>query len=484
VAGIRFPGWRWWALCGLILIFARYYYWTIHPAPGPIREYGPYTLLADAFYNHHTYLRQAPAPQLLALKDPYDPQQNAPYRLHDASLYKGRYYYYFGPTPALFLYLPYALFANEPLPDRVGTWLFAASAFLVAAFFLRFLISRFWPDSPRWLFYFLCVCLGCSNSFPYLLRRPAVYETAIAAGQFFVLLGLYALARASWARSGSIALAALAGASFAAAFGSRPHLVFSAGALVWLLLLGDQPFRHRLRCLMAAAVPFVVGSALLLFYNYVRFDSPFEFGNHYQLAAVNVRKLQFFRLSMARVLEDLRYSVLEPPRLHSTFPFIKLASAPPDSLAKGIEVVAGIFWLAPLVLLLAGAVVAWKRIDPCRRRDWTVCTGTLAVLGAAWIGADALVGATMRYQADFATVLLLASFLVIPGLCAGGQLRSTQWIYGIVVTLGLLGILVNAATGITGYYDNFLIEAPDQYQSTAASFDSVGKVLAWMGIPP
>jgi hypothetical protein len=483
VAGIRFPGWRWWAFCALILVFARYYYWTIHPAPGPLRELGPYSLLANAFYNGQTYLRQPPAPQLLALNDPYDPEQNSPYRLHDASLYKGRYYYYFGPAPALLLYLPYDVIAPEPLPERVGTWLFATAAYLVACFLLKLLLTRFWPDSPLWLFYFLCICIGFSNSFPHLLRRPAVYETAIAAAQFFVLFGLYALARTAWGASRGIFMAALAGAAFAAAFASRPPMLLAGGALAWLLVLGDSTFRDRLRRLIGALIPFALGCALVLFYNYVRFDSPLEFGNHYQLAAVNVRKLQYFRVTISRVLEDLWFSVLHPPRLHSTFPFVKLAPAPPDSLVKGIEVVAGIVWIAPLVLLLAAGHLAWKRSDPARRRDWAMCTATLALLGAAWIGADATVGATMRYQADFATVLLLASSLVIAGLFIASKAHSA-WVLRVVVALGLWGVVVNAAIGMTGYYDNFRMEAPEQYQSTAAIFTPVSTVLGWFGIPP
>lgn len=484
IAGIRFPGWRWWALCALILIFARYYYWTIHPAPGPIREYGAYTQLTDAFYNGQTYLRVPPAPQLLALKDPYDPVQNARYRLHDASLYKGRYYYYFGPAPVLLLYLPYAVIMQEPLPDRVGVWCFAIAAFLVACFLLKLLLTRFWPRSPRWLFYFLCVCLGFSNSFPYLLRRPAVYEAAIAAGQFFVLLGLYAMARAVWGCSRALALSGLAGACFAVAFASRPQLVLAGGVLTGFLVLGSDPLPRRLRRLAAALVPFAIGFGLVLVYNYVRFDSPFEFGNHYQLAAVNVRKLQFFHLSPSRIAENLWYSLLNPPQLHSTFPFVKLAPAPPDSLLKGVEVVAGIVWLAPLILLLAAAPAAWKRIDPALRRDWSLSTAALALLGVAWICADGAVGATMRYQADFATILLLASACVIAGLCTGGQSRRSRWLYGSVVALGLMGIMVNGATGMTGYYDNFRFEAPQQYQSTAAVFAPAAKVLGWLGIPP
>src|SRR5207248_6297600 len=60
---------------------------------------------------------------LLALADPYDPAQNAPYRLHDASLYHGRYYLYFGPTPVALLYLPLRA-VGVAVTDAVASSLF------------------------------------------------------------------------------------------------------------------------------------------------------------------------------------------------------------------------------------------------------------------------------------------------------------------------------------------------------------------------
>ena len=88
----------------------------------------------------------------------------------------------------------------------------------------------------------------------------------------------------------------------------------------------------------------------------------------------------------------------------------------------------------------------------------------------------------MRYQADSAAVLLLASSLVIAGLFVAA--KPSRWLCGTVIALGLLGVIVKGATGMTGYYDNFRFEAPEQYQSLAASFDFVAKALAWFGIPP
>lgn len=47
-----------------------------------------YDLLADAFVHGQLHLRIKPAPELLALSDPYDPETNWRYRLHDALLYQ------------------------------------------------------------------------------------------------------------------------------------------------------------------------------------------------------------------------------------------------------------------------------------------------------------------------------------------------------------------------------------------------------------
>src|SRR5829696_3147634 len=60
-----------------------------------------YDWLARGFLQGQLHLPLAPSPELLALPDPYDPRQNANYRLHDVSLYNGRYYLYWGPLPAL-----------------------------------------------------------------------------------------------------------------------------------------------------------------------------------------------------------------------------------------------------------------------------------------------------------------------------------------------------------------------------------------------
>jgi len=484
--GLHLRGWKLVAFSVMAAIFARYYYWTDRPDPSrPIQEIGAYLLLTDAFHHGQVSLRMRPAPQLLALADPYDPVQNQPYRLHDASLYKGRFYLYFGPTPVIALYLPYLLIFGEFLPDRIGTWLFATGAYILACLLLRLLLQRFWPKTRSWLFFFLCVCLGFSNAFPFLLRRPAIYETAIAAGQFFLMLGLYAIARAAGNRKYPILMAALGGIALAAACGSRPHLGLAIAAAAWLLIPRDNvTVQARFQRIGAVLAPFSLGILLLLVYNYVRFGSLFEFGTHYMLSAFNPRKLQ--AVDPSRILPNLWLSVLEPPRLASRFPFVVLAPNPPFHLPKdflGVEIGMGVIWVAPLIILIAVALTVRNKLEAAQRLEWSLYGCILAGLGVAWICVDSLVGSTMRYQADFSAVLFLAVAIVIAGIESRIHTGAGRLMRASIIALGLLGIGLNAAVGITGYYDNLRLEAPVQYQALADWFSPLSKILAGCGVP-
>src|ERR1035441_4087362 len=80
----------------LFVAVAAFYFataWVCGPASnwhGQTSEY--YALLTDAFLAGQTSLLVPPPSELLALPNPYDPLRNGEFRLHDASLYHGKYY--------------------------------------------------------------------------------------------------------------------------------------------------------------------------------------------------------------------------------------------------------------------------------------------------------------------------------------------------------------------------------------------------------
>ncbi len=203
----------------------------IHP---PLRHYGFYNLLSDALLAGQLSLLIAPHPMHLALPDPYDPAQNAPWRLHDMSLYKGKYYLYFGVTPALILFIPFRALGLGRLPEPLAVSIFCSGGFLFSVFLFRRLVRRYLPSTPSWLQLLGILCLGLCTTAPFLLRRPVVYEVAISCSYFLVMGGLYWLLTAYLADGPPWRLA-MASLFLGLAVGARPNAIFAAPliAIVW-----------------------------------------------------------------------------------------------------------------------------------------------------------------------------------------------------------------------------------------------------------
>src|SRR2546423_6617383 len=154
---------------------------------GQTSEY--YALLTDAFRAGQTHLLVQPPAELLALPDPYDAAANRQLRLHDASLYHGKYYLYFGPTPALVLFLPYRVLTGSHLPTRIAVALFCAGGFACCCALFFLLARREKWDCPPWLGAAAVLSMGTAPAPSFLLIRPPVYAVAVAAGYCCVMAG-------------------------------------------------------------------------------------------------------------------------------------------------------------------------------------------------------------------------------------------------------------------------------------------------------
>jgi hypothetical protein len=113
------------------LLVGRVYFWIAQRGQQPFdwehdsNQY--YDLLARGLLHGHLYLPVEPRPELLALKDPWDPRQNRQYALFDAVLYKGRYYLYHGVAPAVVYFAPWRLLTRHDLPGNFAVCYVACS---------------------------------------------------------------------------------------------------------------------------------------------------------------------------------------------------------------------------------------------------------------------------------------------------------------------------------------------------------------------
>lgn len=463
----------------IVLAVGAFYFWTAGSSPDPGRSYHSY--LAESFANGETSLPLEPAPELATLEDPYDPVQNAPYRQHDASYYDGKFYLYFGPSPAALLFLPVRALGGD-LGDRVAAPLLATGGFAAAAVLLLFLVGRFVPATATGWRLAAVAGLGLCNVVPFMLRRPAVYETAIAAGFFLLMLAVLLLVVAALRDPASLPLAVAGSLALGLAVGARANMALAAPILVWSWwrIAGPRSTwrgRGRRLAVTAAAVaaPFAACLLLLALYNVVRFGSPTEFGVSYQLTSLsNSREADYF--SLARFVPGLWFYLLQPPHLGLDFPFITLRPEYPGTLPEGfyVEPVAGILVVTPLLVALAALpVLAWRGRDPQARGLGEV--GLVLVAVAVLLPLPSLLsfgGATERYEVDFITLLLIPATLV--WLWLAGRLRGRRLARGGVLAVGVAAIafsvVANVAFGVVGYGDGLRTAQPATYDRIEGAF--------------
>jgi hypothetical protein len=91
---------------------------------------GYYDYLGRAFAGGHLYLPIQPAPELLAMSNPWDPATGEQFKMHDMSFYHGRYFLYHGAGPAVMLFAPWRILTGTDLPENFSLFLFCFGGFL------------------------------------------------------------------------------------------------------------------------------------------------------------------------------------------------------------------------------------------------------------------------------------------------------------------------------------------------------------------
>jgi hypothetical protein len=490
----RLRRWNAWrqhtAPVGLLAAIFWFYLWTVSqglPLPFGTSQ-GAYPLLTDGFLAGQLSLPIAPHPALLKARDTYnDPHHRPPY-FHDASLYKGKYYLYFGVTPVILLFLPFRVLGVGNLPESAAVAVFMFGSVLVSLLTLSFLRRTEFP-TLRQLPYEIYLMLALGGAIPYFLRRPAMYEVAIACGSFCVMAAIYFLVTLESRGRISLWRAALASLFLGLAVGARPHLLVASPLLVfgpWLILRRQKrwPSPEETGALL---VPIVLVGFGLAWYNYARFDDWTEFGRWYQLAGEPVRQLHFD----IRRIPFLSYLyVLHPGRVDLAFPYVHVKPASPPELGGiTVEPVAGLLYSTPILYVLAllplfGSI---RRSDPRTAQPiarsahiWAWVFVTLAVAQLLFLAT--FPGATMRYLIDFSPLLMMAAAIVMMGVAL--RLERSRWrlrVKSALVVLVGVTIFLNVGLGITGYYDNLQEANPAAYNRLKRPSDRVVDAIApWL----
>jgi hypothetical protein len=464
-----------------------------------------YDQLADGMRQGNLYLPNGPHPQLIAQPNPYDPINMHWWNL-DATYYKGRYYIYWGPFPAIIQLLgKKALGIQRTVGDQYLVFLFFSLMAVFSVPLVDRMARRLSSGIPPWLIGLCVLGLGLANPVTFLLASAGVYQAAIAGGQAFLFLGIIFAFDAVWETAHGerrTAWLLLAGIAWSMAIASRLSIILAVAPIVLITLVCTcvtEELRYRRFILdgLWVGTPIFLTILALLLYNKVRFDEWFEFGIKYQLSAFP------YRADKSYILPNIDAYLFRAPLLECNFPYLyatlENGSGPIlnalGKMPKGYfmrEPTIGLLYVVPLVYAGPIALVAaWRRLGPglfagadaaqageSRQRRayiWFVVAMLLAALGPGYLDAT-IYTATMRYQSDFANGLILLSILGI--FTWYGQLTVFPFWRWLRVSTTVLMVTVTVVCGVLlgyqGYMPYFKNHNPELHQKIVPALSFCG----------
>lgn len=423
-----------WAL-GAMAAVLWFYTWTVsganglQPATGGMQRFDYYNHLVHGLQKGHLYLDIEVPEALKALPDPYDPAANRDIGQIDTSYYRGHYYLYFGPAPAVTLMLPYRIVTGSDLPAGWAVLIFTCVGFVVLASLWLSVRTRYFVTSPAWTAPVGVLVLGFACMVGAVLRRPLFWEVAVAGGFAFGMLALAATYRALHDERKAGRWLVIAGIFLGLAAASRPTYLFGAALLlvpVWYHWRSDGRSGVPWRLMGAVVVPFGAMVAVIMAYNYARFDNPLEFGHNYQLSVAYESKVRQF--SPAYFFYNLRLYYFLPARWSWQFPFAAPTPTPMSEWPAGYYTVDDVFGLFPVFPFACLSLVAPFALTCRAPSDRRQMAAVLAIAGALWIGIGGVmlffVAAVARYMIDFVPAVALLAAI---GFLAAESRTRNSW---------------------------------------------------------
>lgn len=433
------------AVCALVIgVYASAARSGVWDSLSPTASASSYNLLVQGFRAGQLSLKKDVPAGFAQLADPYDPTANARYRgypsrLHDLSYYKGKFYLYFGVVPALMLFWPFVALTGQYLFDAQAVAIFYAVGFLTSVGLLHALWRRYFADVSTGVVAACALALGLATGVPVMLSRCEVYEVAISCGYMLTMLALVAIWCALHQPGRICRWLVAASVLYGLALGARPSLLFGAVVLLVPVAHAWQERRKVWPPLLAAIAPIALIGLALMRYNSLRFDNPFEFGWHYQLAIYRQLAEQYFR---PRYLWfNLRIYSLAPVHWSRRFPFVHdLATMAPAPDGHGwVERTFGVLINTPVVWFALSAPLAWRgrSKQEASLLRWFLMS-VVSVFGLGALNLSLLPDAYLRYEVEFLPEWM---FVAVAGILAVERALAKQP-FRRLVTRGGWGLLL------------------------------------------
>jgi hypothetical protein len=459
-------------------------------------DFDQYAHTADALAKGQVHLNLPVPHELTTLPNPYDPMarnnllnHSVPHMYWDYAYYKGHWYSYFGVLPAVLLFLPYRLITSiwipggAMLPTTVATFVFLIAFLIAGSLLVIRIIENTVKNASLGTVSISLALFFISANTVYLWFRTSFYSVPMAASLFFTSLGLwFYLGAFGNSKNNSFRNIALGSFFIALNLGCRPTFViavlFAIPVLYPILKKSFNTFSKDWKKAEYWSIPLLYATAWILpavitaipfgVYNLLRFGSPLNFGNEYQITITDMTTM---RLPSQNILPSILSYIALPLRLIPTFPWIGIQPVAFDRWQYAEPMIGGMFVLSPLALVSSFAALAMRK--RCLHKiSWNISITSL-IIGVFLIIFDSLkAGIGWRYIADFAWAFAIAAVVGVTLLLehAASVQKDDCWqkktisysIRFVVITLLFVSIIIAALSWfVTGREDSTLRFNPD-----------------------
>lgn len=372
-----------------------------------------YQLLTDALLKGQVNIDVNVDKKLTELDNPYDVSERlasgTSYEF-DTAFYNNKYYVYFGVAPVIMYYLPFKLITNTYLCDYVVNiinFIIFSISFILLAYKVT---KKYFKDTPVLIFILLNIVIINSCGALYLLSEPRIYTITILMGLAYSILGLTLWVYSKKKNKLNNLLVILGSLSIGIAIASRPQ--FGLFAFFAFVIFADEikDIKNNALSLVLSIIPFIIVGGLLMYYNYIRFGSVFDFGANYNLTFNDMTKRGF---EIDRILGGLYYYLAQPLSLSATFPYLNGTTFSSNYVGLIIQEhsFGGLLFICPLTLASLFIFKARKWFDDNKLYIFSIIC---IIFGLIVIIVDTnMAGLVERYFGDFSIYFLMASSLII-----------------------------------------------------------------------
>ena len=412
-----------------------------------------YTNLAQALLQGHFDLPMLkPSQELLNMANPYDTNLRDSLNVDyywDYAFFNGKYYVYFGIVPCLILFLPLKALFDINLPVNLANFYFTIIYIIVAFRFIYDIARRCFKHISFVTFLMMAELFVFCSALTPVLQRNDLYTIPGITALTFTLLGID-LWLAGIDRQGNVKSRRkilLGSLCMALVAGCRPQLLVGSFFAIFIFMrtvfARRAMFAKNKDSLINTAVfvlPYVVVAAFLMYYNYARFGSVFDFGANYNLTTNDMTK-RGFRLD--RIPYGIFMFLFQFPKITSRFPFLN----PCDNFTRYMGVTiyecvyGGLFVIMPVLLWNFAAYFGKTKRFLKRRKLFAailICHIFAFIIPVVDIN---MAGIVFRYIIDFTWLLILSAFAVylcVEERCRGDMLKRHRLKFAAAFTVSML----------------------------------------------